>query len=253
MLKFKVFRESGSSYTVAGHDGPRALTPGAINTFKVAIPVQGGDTIGLNDLNASEHPNACLFAAGDPLEDIIREFEGDAADASPVGSEATETARRVNVSATLLQPPEINIPGRVSLGSIAGGGTVVLNGLHFEEVSAVSFGGVAASKFTVNSDQQITAIAPPGRTLSEIPAAVTTPAGTAVAPSRFAYSGCRVPKLVGKKLSAAKAKIKKAGCKLGKLKRVHASAAKRGRVLKQKPKPGKLGAPGTKVRITVGR
>ena len=130
----------------------------------------------------------------------------------------------------------------------------MLKGLHFEEVSAVSFDGVAARKFTVDSDQQITAIAPPGKDAAGQPPRHGHHArGHGGRPARFAYSGCLVPKLLGKKLSAAKAKIKKAGCKLGKLKRVHASAGKRGKVIKQKPKPGKVGAPGTKVSITVGR
>src|SRR5262245_44274893 len=40
-LKMKVFRPvSGTTYTIVGHDGPEALTPGVLNTFTVNIPVK---------------------------------------------------------------------------------------------------------------------------------------------------------------------------------------------------------------------
>jgi hypothetical protein len=47
-MTFKVFRPvSGSTYAVVGHDGPRSLTGGAVNTFPASIGVQPGDVIGL--------------------------------------------------------------------------------------------------------------------------------------------------------------------------------------------------------------
>ena len=101
-----------------------AAHPLGINTFKVAIPVKVGDVIGLNNANASaQTPNACIFPAGEAQVDLVHFFEKNAADGSAVGAALADgTARRVNVSANVLQPPEINIPGRVSLGSITGGG-----------------------------------------------------------------------------------------------------------------------------------
>jgi hypothetical protein len=48
MLTFKVFRQvAGLTYMVVGHDGPRALTGGVLNTFPSSIPVRAGDVIGL--------------------------------------------------------------------------------------------------------------------------------------------------------------------------------------------------------------
>jgi hypothetical protein len=48
MMTFKVFRPlSGSTYTVIGHDGPRSLTGGAVNTFPASVGVKPGDVIGL--------------------------------------------------------------------------------------------------------------------------------------------------------------------------------------------------------------
>jgi hypothetical protein len=254
MLTFKVFRSGENlSYSVVAHSGPFPISPG-INTFKVDIPVKTGDVIGLNTANAPLVPNACEFFAGGSVNDIVRDYDGNAADGAKLQEPfVSDMGFRVNVSATFLASPEINLPGRVSLGSIAGGGSVVLEGHNFEEVSAVTFGGVPAASFTVNSESQITAIAPRGSTLAEIPAAITTPAGTATTPSRLAYSGCVVPKLAGKKLAAAKGLIKAAGCAPGKVKRVHGPKKKRGKVLKQSPAPGTLVAPGAKVAIKVGK
>jgi Ca2+-binding RTX toxin-like protein len=67
-LKMKIWRQvTGLTYTVVGHDGPRNLTGGALNTFQTSIPVQPGDVLGINSQNAATVPNACLFsAAGDP-------------------------------------------------------------------------------------------------------------------------------------------------------------------------------------------
>ena len=62
-VKMKVMRKIGEpgTYQVVGVDGPRTLTPAALNTFPVNIPVQPGDVIGTNFLNGAEVGNACIF------------------------------------------------------------------------------------------------------------------------------------------------------------------------------------------------
>jgi uncharacterized repeat protein (TIGR02543 family) len=64
---------------------------------------------------------------------------------------------------------------------------------------------------------------------------------------------CVVPKVVGKKLKKARARIKKAHCKVGKIKKKASTKKKKGRVLKQKPKPGKILKPNAKVNLVVGK
>jgi uncharacterized repeat protein (TIGR01451 family) len=64
---------------------------------------------------------------------------------------------------------------------------------------------------------------------------------------------CKVPKVVGLTLAKAKAKIKKAHCRVGKIRKKLSSRKKKGRVLSQKPKPGKILASGSKVNLTVGK
>lgn len=252
-LEFKVFRPTGSGgYTVVAHDGPRPLVEDIVNTFKVDVPVKAGDVIGLNDANASVAvPNSCEFA-GASVEDEVFFYPGSSADGTTVndGTRLIDRPFRVNVSATLLQAPEIDLFGKIDLGSVAGGGSVLLKGNHFEEVSAVSFGGVPAQSFKVANEHELTAVAPAGRTLAGLPAAVTTPAGTATSPADLFYSGCQTPKLAGKTLAAAKKRLAAAGCKLGHVAKVR---GRHGKVVRQSPAPGKLLAPGTKVSVKVGR
>ncbi|PPJ30273.1 cell shape-determining protein [Nocardia nova] len=62
-------------------------------------------------------------------------------------------------------------------GSAAGGTTVVLTGTHLTGATAVNFGGTPATSFTVNSDTQITAVAP-AHTAGTVQVTVTTPSGT---------------------------------------------------------------------------
>ena len=62
MFSFKVFRKVAdpATYMVVGHDGPRSLTGGALNTFAgISIPVKPGDLIGIN--SGSGTMTACVF------------------------------------------------------------------------------------------------------------------------------------------------------------------------------------------------
>jgi PASTA domain len=63
---------------------------------------------------------------------------------------------------------------------------------------------------------------------------------------------CLVPKLKGKKLKAAKKRARKAHCKIGHVKRLKGVTAKTGKVVKQKPKAGKVKAAGSKIAVTLG-
>ncbi len=62
---------------------------------------------------------------------------------------------------------------------------------------------------------------------------------------------CKVPKLIGKKLKAAKRLLRKAHCKLGRVKKKHGATAKRGKIKSQSPKAGKVRPAGTKVKVTL--
>jgi hypothetical protein len=245
----KVFRPiSGSEYRAVGHDGPRSLTPSVLNTFAVSIPVQAGDLIGLNDQDAPKANSACLFATGSSEDFIAVDTEGsDLADGAAATLTPTLSGYKLNLAATVQPPPGITAISPAS-GSISGGASVALTGHDFAGVSGVKFGTNAAPSFTVNSESQITSSAPPSATAGPVNIAVTTVAGTAISTQQFTYTACTVPKLKGKKLKAAKKALLKTECKLGEVKGKKSKSAK---VKTQKPKPGTVLAPGSKVNIKV--
>jgi IPT/TIG domain len=74
-------------------------------------------------------------------------------------------------------------------GPTAGGNTVTITGTGFTNASAVSFGPAAATSFTVSSDTQITATAPPGAA-GAVDVLVTVPAtgsSTSSAADQYTY------------------------------------------------------------------
>ncbi|WAP57756.1 IPT/TIG domain-containing protein [Streptomyces sp. S465] len=77
-------------------------------------------------------------------------------------------------------------------GPTSGGTTVTLTGTHLLGATAVRFGAVSASSFTVVSDTQITAVAPPGSGTVQI--TVVTPGGTS---NGVPYAYVAVPVLTG--------------------------------------------------------
>lgn len=84
-----------------------------------------------------------------------------------------------------------------------------------------------------------------------MPITVATVAGVATAPLPFTYEGCAVPKLKGKKLKASRKASTARDCKLGKVAKKKGATAKTGKVVKQKPAPGTVLAPGTKINVTL--
>jgi len=139
-------------------------------------------------------------------------------------------------------------------GSISGGTPVVITGHDFTGATAVSFGGIPASKFTVDPDTQITATSPARSTRGAVDVTVTTPAGQTAPTSadRFTYIACVVPKLKGSKLKHAKQVLAQANCSLGKVtkKKHHKGGKHKTRKVKgQSPKVGTVLPAGSKVSI----
>lgn len=244
-LGLKVFRPlGGGNYLILAEDR-RSLTPSTLNTFPVNIPVQPGDVLGL--AIPATGPTACEFETGQP-SDVVGYKEGLTGPGGVFSIEETFTGSRLNVSATLLPPPAVTALTPVT-ASIKGG-NVVITGLNFASVTGVTF-GTTPVPFTVNSEAQITAVAPPSKTLGAVPVTVTTVAGAATSAVPFTYEGCRVPQLKGKKLKASKKKLRKADCRIGNVKKLHDATAKSGKVVKQNPKPGKILVPGAKVKVVL--
>jgi hypothetical protein len=137
-----------------------------------------------------------------------------------------------------------------SHGFRTGGQTVTISGSGFTGATAVSFGGTAATSFTVNSDSSITAKTPPDA-VGTVDVAVAAAGGTsaATAADHFTFEQvCIVPKLKGEKLKAARKALRNAHCAIGKVKGPEGKTA---RVTKQTPKPGSVLSAGSKVNMRI--
>ncbi len=262
-VAFKVFhRLSGLEYEALA-ESAEELVPEQINTFPVQIHVAEGDVIGLDNGNASVVSNACVFLTNSPADTYG--FHLPSARIGELETFKTEMDDRVNVQATISAPPVLNLVSPPS-GPVSGGTSVVVAGHDFTGAEAVRFGKAPAAGFTVNSDNAITAVSPPGTQPGVVDISVTTAAGTTaeVSADRFTYfpvtppdtvptgtqpRNCVVPNLRGRSLEADRKKLKKAGCRLGKVRGHRSNSAK---VRKQSAKTGRVLPPGSKVNVTLG-
>jgi hypothetical protein len=136
MLTMKVFRKIAdpATYMVVGHDGPRPLTPGTLNSFPANVPVQPGDLLGLAVVGSSS--TACSFPVpGQPLLERL----GDLGDGQSAVFNLPMLGARLNVSAVVgFKPSNAFSFGKVKRNkrkgtatlavSVPGPGTLTLTG-----------------------------------------------------------------------------------------------------------------------------
>jgi hypothetical protein len=243
----RVLRPNGSGgYTAAGTSNPAMPSGSGLQTFTANLPIRAGDLIGVDPTNGTdkigtvEVPGASYgFIFPPPF------------DSATVAPSGTVAGKEIELSAEIQPTPAITSIAP-DFGPVGGGTSVKITGTNLAGASAVKFGSAPATGFTVESDTQITAITPPSATVSLVEVTATTLAGTSptVSGDRFVYEGCVVPRLKGKKLKPSKNALRRADCKVGTVTR---RKGKRGQVIKQSPRPGKVLAPETKVNITVGK
>jgi hypothetical protein len=274
------YEVTAASPFVSGEEG--------LNTYTTHLPIEAGELIGLRTqsmfaaIPVREESGSRTTYLGidlhgtDPQErSTEEEFSRE-----EVGFNAQVEAAPTIVA---LDPPH---------GPPAGGTAVKITGTEFEAATAVEFGGSPAQSFTVDSDGQITATAPAGQLARSVEVTVTTPAGKtpATGAALFAYTEpepehevetppgggsattpvpssparaataepgppaprCRVPKLLGRRLAAAKKKLKAADCRIGTVKKTNGVSTTAGKVKSQQQKPGKVLAAGSKVGVRLG-
>jgi PASTA domain/IPT/TIG domain len=243
----RVLRPNGSgAYTAVGTSNPATPSGTGLQTFTANLPIRAGDLIGVDPSNAgdkigvAEAPGASYgFIFPPPF------------DAATVAPSGTVAGKEILLNAEVQPAPAITSIAP-EFGPVTGDTTVTITGTNLTAASAVKFGTATATGFTVDSETQITAIAPPSAKVGPVDVTVTTVAGTSptVNDDRFTYVGCVVPNVKGKRLKAAKKAIRRANCKVGAIQR---RDGKPGKVIRQNPKPRKVLAPGSKVKLTVGR
>ncbi len=238
----------GGTYTGAGTSEAKPGGPGTL-TYTTSLPVKAGDLIGIENSASGDSipyapiptvPSANMVYWSPPLAD------GGPPSAPAPGYPEWELPYNADI-----QPVPAISGINVASGSISGGTSVVVTGLDFTGATAVKFGDASAAGYAVNSDTQITAASPRISAPGAVDISITTPAGVtpAVAADRFTYIACVVPRLKGKKLKTDRKKLRKAHCKLDK---VRGKKGKGTKVKTQKPKPGTVLAPGSKVNVKVG-
>jgi hypothetical protein len=115
---------------------------------------------------------------------------------TPSGTSATGSADHYTYTAAPAAPSVSGVSP--TSGSTGGGTVVIVTGSGFTGATAVSFGGVAATAFFVNSDTQLTVVAP-SQAAATVDVTVTTPSGTssAVSGDHYTYTAAPAPSVSG--------------------------------------------------------
>jgi IPT/TIG domain-containing protein len=147
----------GSNYTGAG-TGPAQTAPSAgvnVLALPTPLPVHAGDIIAVDCPNGAP----AASATSPPAASKLAFFNPLVADASTRTPNNQLSGEEELINADVVGVPAIASVGPAS-GGTAGGTTVTITGSRLADVTGVSFGGVAASAFTVVNDTQLTATAP---------------------------------------------------------------------------------------------
>lgn len=247
----RILRPNGKgAYEAAGKSNPESPTGLSLQTFQTNLKIQAGDLIGIDPTNGETDKIGVAEASGAGYASIFpTPFEG-----SVVPPSGTVGGKEIELAAEIQPQPEVTLVSP-PFGPVTGGTVVTITGKNFNQTSEVKFGTTPAAAFTVDSDTEITATTPIALRPGKVDVAVTTFAGTNpnTQYDDYVYTACVVPKVKNRTLKVAKSMLRRAGCKLGHVKKVNAPKPKKvGKVLKQTPNPGKILAPGARVRIQLG-
>jgi hypothetical protein len=248
-FQLRILRPSDGEYIGAGASEEAMPTGLNLQSFPAAIPIQEEDLIALDNSNEKGDKIGTLKPlAGSGL---IAFFPPLAEGVAALPAER-EDGREVAFNAIVQPAPTVaSISPRT--GSLKGGTDVTITGTDLTGATAVSFGGIPARRFAVDSEVQATAVTPATRKPGRVDVTVTTVAGTSpIRAVKFRFTACVVPKLKGRQLKNAKDRIRRAGCSVGTVKRRAGVLAKPEKVVRQGRQPGRTLAPGTKVNITLG-
>jgi hypothetical protein len=240
-FSLRVLNPNGSgAYEAAGTSAAVSPTSKELQTFTTSLSIHKGDLIGIDPSNGTDEIGMAAVPGANYAFIFPPPFNG-----STVAPSGSESGKEIALSAEV-QPAPVVLQLEEFEGSIAGGTLVKIKGENLTGATGVKFGDVPAAGFNVESDTLITATSPRVLNPGFADVTVTTAAGTSpiVRSDRFKYVACVVPKLKGKKLTAARNLAKKAGCALGKVR-----GNKKGKVKSQTPAPGTVKAPGAKVNV----
>ena len=186
---------TGSSDHYAYTSAPSAPTVSSLGTTSggsgggTVIVVTGTGFTGTTAVSLGSYPAAAFFVDSDTQLTVVSPPQPaglvDLTVTTPSGTSATGSGDHFTYSAATA--PSVSGVS-LSSGPTAGGVYVTISGSNFTGAGAVSFGGTAATSFTVASDGTIFAVAPAG-SVGTVDVTVTTPSGTSSTSSsdHFAY------------------------------------------------------------------
>lgn len=237
------------AFEATGTSLPGTPLDEGLQTFSTNLKIQAGDLIGIDPTNATDKIGVADTSGASYASIFPKPLDGSVAAPSE-----TFSGKEIELSAEVLPVPTITSITQ-SFGPVTGGTLLTITGENFANASSVKFGATPAASFSVDSDNKITATTPKAVRPGKVDVTVTTLAGEN-ADTRFDdffYQACVVPSIKNKTLKVAKRQLRNRSCKLGRVKKVEAPAKKEGKILKQTPGPGKVLAPGARVRVNLGK
>jgi hypothetical protein len=177
-------------------------------------------------------------------------------------TDAEVAALAQGASSAFRVPPAVHI-GSPANGAVVHTSAVTVSGTATDDIGVASLtvgghavavgpGGAWSTTVTLNQGANtITAVArdDTGNTAQDHVAVTYQPTTTTPPPK----PKCKVPKLKGKTLKAAKKALKKAHCRAGKTSRKRSKKIRKGRVISSKPKAGKKLPNNAKVKLTLSK
>ncbi|WNZ08660.1 IPT/TIG domain-containing protein [Streptomyces sp. 11x1] len=153
-------------------------------------PTSGGTTVTVTGSGFTGVTNVRFGAKPATSYTVNSSTQITAVTPSGVGSVNVTVSTTQGTSGQVVLFTYVTTPSLSSLspnqGPVAGGTTVTLTGANLSGATAVQFGGVAATSFTVNSSTQITAVTP-AHAAGAAAVTVTTPGGTSNAADPNAF------------------------------------------------------------------
>jgi hypothetical protein len=171
---------SGSNYTFVASGPPQKAPAVGVNLIPLPqpLPVKAGDIIAYNCQSGA--PSAGIFLGTPGSKSAF--FSPAPADGAAVPPNNQLAGQEQLFNADIVGQPAIAAVAPAS-APLAGGTAVTLSGTRLGDVTGVSFGGAPATAFTVVSETELKAIAPPhGAGTVDVQvanAAGSSPAGTA--------------------------------------------------------------------------
>src|SRR3954471_2618487 len=219
----RVLRPNGKgAYEAVGKSGPESPPSTAVQTFQTNLKIQAGDLIGVDPTSAEDKIGIADVSGAGYASIFPTPFEG-----SVVAPSGTVGGKEIELSAEIQPQPEVTLVSP-PFGPVGGGTVVTITGKNFTQTSEVKFGSTPAAAFTVDSDTEITATTPKTLRPGKVDVAISTFAGTNpnTQYDDYVYTACVVPKIKNRTLKVAKSMLRRAGCKLGHVKKVDAPKPK---------------------------